>query len=206
MLYVLRHGTTSANEPGQERIRGWSQIGLSDEGRKAVHDSAQVLKGRGITQIISSDLPRAAETASIVRQYLQAPVRLDHGLRPWDLGVWTGALVSEAAPVMEKYVRDRFTAVPGGEAWNQFLARWDSMLTYVLRTVREKRTSWVLVGHARLLYTLDYLLSAGDAPIPTGGVYPPGTILVVDPKRPGLGPETVYEPPSNEAPRTGGLS
>lgn len=61
-IYLIRHG---ADEPGYRG--GWSQRGLSDEGRVQARVLGEHLSSRmhefSVRTIISSDLPRAAETA-----------------------------------------------------------------------------------------------------------------------------------------------
>jgi glucosyl-3-phosphoglycerate phosphatase len=70
-LYVVRHGQTDWNrEPA--RCTGWADVDLNDTGRQQAHERGRALAGRDVRLVITSHLRRAAETAHIVRQELQA--------------------------------------------------------------------------------------------------------------------------------------
>ena len=51
MIYLMRHGADPSHRCG-----GWSTYGLTEEGKKQVHNAKGGLCNKGITQIFSSDL------------------------------------------------------------------------------------------------------------------------------------------------------
>src|SRR5881394_2723358 len=87
VLYIVRHGDTALNDPGNEYLRGWSDIPLNEEGRQKAHEAAQYLTSTGITDVYASDLRRAVETAEVIGRATNIRPKLDFELRPWDVGV-----------------------------------------------------------------------------------------------------------------------
>lgn len=71
MILLLRHGQTDWNlEPA--RCQGWADVGLNEVGRAQARDQGRALRGRGLELVVTSHLPRARETAEIVRAELLA--------------------------------------------------------------------------------------------------------------------------------------
>lgn len=70
-FYFVRHGETLLNA---EHIRQGEAGALSDKGRAQAERVGQYLKQFPITSILSSDYPRARETASIIRAQVHAPI------------------------------------------------------------------------------------------------------------------------------------
>ena len=88
-LIFVRHGKDDENYRG-----GWSSLGLVPEGVEQAKQLARHLGEKnaeyGITKIISSDLPRAKETADILSLELGVPVVTDKRLREADNGDLAG--------------------------------------------------------------------------------------------------------------------
>lgn len=115
-LYLVRHGDTALNEQGSEQskdqpIRGWSPVPLNDDGIKQAHEASEALKDKDITRIVSSDLPRAKQTANIISKNLNVPVTFDPNLRTWDMGDYDGS----ADPAHREAV-NKYATVPGPQA------------------------------------------------------------------------------------------
>jgi bisphosphoglycerate-dependent phosphoglycerate mutase len=86
--FLVRHGDTDLNN--EDIIHGWVSTPLNDEGIADAHKAADSLKDKNITRIVSSDLPRAKQTANILSQKLKVPVTFDPNLRTWDSGDFDG--------------------------------------------------------------------------------------------------------------------
>ncbi len=121
MICLMRHGADST-----DRLGGWSEYGLTEEGRRQVRESMKQLLGKGIEEVYASDLPRARETAEIAAAYLQLPVAFLPRFRETNNGLLAGMLKTEAK---EKYpglywsALDWTRAYPGGESPEAFFAR-----------------------------------------------------------------------------------
>ncbi len=89
-LLLVRHGQSVANAQG--RLQGQFDSPLSDQGRGEARALARRLRQEGweIAAVYASDLKRAAETATILAQALDAPLALDARLREYDWGVLSG--------------------------------------------------------------------------------------------------------------------
>ena len=92
-VLLLRHGETDWNRI--DRIQGWGDISLNAHGREQAHATAQFLADRhaDLDRLISSDLPRAAETAKTVAStdaLAHLDVEYDRAWRERDFGVYQG--------------------------------------------------------------------------------------------------------------------
>lgn len=124
MIFLMRHGADPS-----DRYGGWSAYGLTETGREQVHHAKCSLRGKGITRIFSSDLPRAKETAEIVAKELSLDVVYLPQFRESNNGSLAGMLKTEA---MAKYPGVYWNALdwtqpwPGGESPEQFFHRIQS--------------------------------------------------------------------------------
>jgi len=95
-LILVRHGVTDWNREG--RYQGQSDTPLNEEGVEQARRLIDVLKPEGVSQVVSSDLMRASETARILAEGLQLESpSYDARLREIDLGRWEGRLAIEIA-------------------------------------------------------------------------------------------------------------
>lgn len=136
-VYLVRHGDTAANEttPGPALERGWKPYPLDPVGRKEARKLGVKLARRGIKALVSSDLPRAKETAKIIGDWLGIEPSFHSQLRTWNTGDLAGKPKSEVEPVVAKLVRyapDR--VIPGGESFEQFSRRIFAAFSDILAT------------------------------------------------------------------------
>ncbi len=115
---LMRHGQTTYNATG--RMQGHLDTELSGVGYSQARAAADLLEGKGITAIVSSDLIRARETAEIIARGLGLEVTVDKRLRETHLGEWQGmtsAEVDEQFPGARALWRhDPTWAPPQGES------------------------------------------------------------------------------------------
>ncbi|MGR7026087.1 histidine phosphatase family protein [Geodermatophilus sp. URMC 62] len=98
-LVVWRHGRTEWNATG--RFQGQLDPPLDPEGRAQAARTAPHLVAGGLTPettvVVSSDLVRAADTATALTALLGVPLLLDERLREHGLGSWEGLTREEVA-------------------------------------------------------------------------------------------------------------
>lgn len=127
LVHLIRHGATDMNnhsDDSQDRIRGWIDVPLNDDGRKDAEKAAKKAGKAGIKVLVSSDLSRAKETADIIGKAIGVTPITTPKLRPWDLGKFAGTPSKEAFPKILPYVTDKQDdPVPGGESFNDFRDR-----------------------------------------------------------------------------------
>jgi len=92
-VLLLRHGETDWNRV--DRIQGWGDISLNARGQKQAQAAAEFLADRypGLDRLLSSDLPRAAETARAVAScgaFAHLDIEYDPVWRERDFGVYQG--------------------------------------------------------------------------------------------------------------------
>jgi len=87
-ILLARHGETVFNVEG--RWQGQSDSPLTDRGRAQARELARALENDSITAVYTSDLGRAANTASEVAALHNLPITEDTRLREIHTGEWTG--------------------------------------------------------------------------------------------------------------------
>jgi broad specificity phosphatase PhoE len=182
-LLVMRHAPTSLNSEtaGPEKIRGWGDVGLEDEGKAVAAKAAESLRAHPPSVIFTSDLPRAKQTADVVSQQLGGvPVVPSPELRTWNVGDITGQPVESAKPKLDELQHATPTKpAPNGESYADFYARWGKVVQQLRDLGRDQDV--LAVVHGRQVYSLPHLLK-GRPPerIPTHGAPNPGDILSVN--------------------------
>ena len=135
-ILLIRHGATSLNDESAsvDRIRGWTDVPLSEEGRREAKRLGEKLKADPPDVIVTSDLKRAAETAIVVSEITGTEVALvTQSFRPWDVGRYAGWLSTKAVPILSEWAAERpDQPVDGGEAFDTFRTRFFSGLFGVL--------------------------------------------------------------------------
>ena len=88
MLYLLRHA-----EDDERYVGSWSNASILEKEIERVKKQGLYIKNNlNITNIYSSDIKRAKETAEIIGDILNLEVKLDKNLREQNKGTLTGKL------------------------------------------------------------------------------------------------------------------
>ncbi len=117
-LLLVRHGESIWNAEG--RWQGAADPPLSDTGRAQAAELAGYIKEHGIDFVVSSDLGRAVETASIVADMLglEGPA-IEARLRERDVGEISGHTREEIDAkwpgLLDKWRTGELLKMPGGE-------------------------------------------------------------------------------------------
>ncbi|HWD18523.1 MAG TPA: histidine phosphatase family protein [Verrucomicrobiae bacterium] len=162
-LILIRHGHTSLNLAGeQERLRGWLDIPLDEQGLREAEQTAARLTAYGITAIYSSDLTRAIQTSVSVSRSTRAPLIPAGDLRPWNLGSFAGQLVSELIPFLDLLKSRPELPAPGGESWNQFYDRYSKRLLSLMALAADSGQTIAAVTHVRNFLAAPTVIHGGD--------------------------------------------
>lgn len=159
-LFFVRHGKDDENYRG-----GWSSLGLVPEGVEQAKQLASYLGEKkdefGIKKILSSDLPRAKETADILAMELGMPVVTDERLREADNGELAGMPNAEA---LEKYPGLFWSTLkpdecyPGGESPMQFFSRIKSWFEAFLAECKDVECNVLVVTHGGVINVVYHLV------------------------------------------------
>ena len=187
ILPVARHAATAYNVGGsrQERSRGHSDVPADPAQLEAQGpEIAAEFKRQGVTRIISSDLPRAADTAKFVGEQMDVPVELRRQLRTWDTGEMSGKLEKETLPVRKKYIRFSDMRPKGGEEFDAFFDRFSSELNkWVRHNIAHPDHPVGLILHGHEVMSLEQAISGGEVKpeqLDTlDELYPPGSVILL---------------------------
>jgi broad specificity phosphatase PhoE len=92
-FYLVRHGSNDVL--GKALAARLPNIHLNPEGREEARRTAEALKGKGITRVISSPMERARETASALAERLGIGVELSEDVNEIAFGDWSGKPMAE---------------------------------------------------------------------------------------------------------------
>jgi alpha-ribazole phosphatase len=155
-ILFVRHGETEWN--ASLRYQGHADIPLNQRGRAQARAAAQRLARYGVQAVYSSDLSRAAETASIIAQELQLAPQPMPELREIDVGQWQGLTPEELyrryPDHMREFDRDPARTVRlGGESYAQLQQRALLALTHIGEAHPDNQTV-VAVSHGGTIRAL----------------------------------------------------
>jgi broad specificity phosphatase PhoE len=182
-LILVRHGHTSLNVPGRdERLRGWLDLPLDDQGLKEAAETAERLADYPIEAIYSSDLRRARQTAEALRRRTHTHrVTTTKELRPWNLGVFCGQRVMDILPFLNLLNQHPDLVAPSGESFYQFYGRYSHCLMDLMSLASESDGCIVAVTHVRNVLASQTIIEHGDRDrVPVRGGPPTGTLIVVE--------------------------
>jgi broad specificity phosphatase PhoE len=161
-IWLVRHGKTVLNSAthAEDRIRGWLDVNLDEEGYREATRLAAFFVGKGIAKIVCSDFNRAAETARVISEATGVPIAENSkDLRPWNVGVYQGQLSQAVHPILEEYARNKpDVAIEGGESFNEFKRRY---LEHLDALMRVDNGPLLIVSHYRNLKLAEAWIEAG---------------------------------------------
>ncbi len=151
-LLAIRHGETVWNE--EKRYQGHGDSALTEVGRNQVAALGRRMKKIRFDSLISSDLGRALETASIIADHTGHSVEIDSRLRERNYGVFEGLTVPEIkarhSEVFNQLNRDDPDfIIPEGESHQQHYQRNVDFIEDFL--TRRSGTTVAVVAHGGVL-------------------------------------------------------
>jgi broad specificity phosphatase PhoE len=133
LIIFVRHGQTSVNREG--RFQGRLDPPLTELGQEQARGCASGLATSGATEVWTSPLQRAADTAREIATALAAPLEIDERLVELDYGEWDGRRFGEVdAAEWAAWRADPSFAPPGGESLASVGARVAAFCTERLRS------------------------------------------------------------------------
>ncbi|MDQ3628988.1 MAG: histidine phosphatase family protein [Actinomycetota bacterium] len=151
-LVLWRHGRTAWNAYG--RIQGQTDVPLDDVGRAQARDAATRLASLSPTFILSSDLSRAADTATALAELVGLSVARDPRLREMAFGIREGLTHEQAferhPEAMASLVADPSIVLEGAESYAEVGKRVAASIADACVRLQPGETG-VLVGHGAAL-------------------------------------------------------
>jgi broad specificity phosphatase PhoE len=153
-LFLARNADTDFSR--DRRVAGRRDIGLSLAGREQAAALRDRLRTVELTEILSSPLPRAVDTAETVAQAMSLGVVRDPRLVDFAAGQWEGRSHAEIAATEEwrRFMASPAeTAIPGGERLIEVRDRMVASVSQALQD-NELGASILIVSHAGPLRVL----------------------------------------------------
>lgn len=155
-LYFVRHGESEANLAREFSNRGFKHP-LTTRGMSQAQSLAKRLTNHPITQIYSSPLQRAVQTAEVLADRFQIPVVITDALREWDTGILEGR-TDDVAWEMHHQIQETWMLqqqweqrIPEGESFLDIQARFVPFIeTLIQEATPEANENILLVGHGGL--------------------------------------------------------
>src|SRR3989344_7365695 len=153
-LILLRHFKSQWNK--ENRFTGWTDVPLSEEGRKSVDETAEKLSGMTIDIVYTSPLVRNRESASLAIGKKDVPIVVDKALDERNYGKLQGMNKDEA---MEKYGKEQVhlwrrswdQAPPGGESLKDVCKRTTPFFQkYIEKDLAAGKNVLVVASHNSL--------------------------------------------------------
>ena len=153
-IIFVRHGESEANRLHEFSNRGWKHP-LTETGRQQAEILAQRLTASRVTRIYTSPLMRAVQTAEILSQVLGVPFEINSALREYDVGEFESSADPAGWGLYHEVDRawqqgDWQRSMPGGESFDDQLARFKPFIDGLLEQFRDSAEVIVLVGHGGL--------------------------------------------------------
>lgn len=160
-ILLIRHGSTDLL--GRVLYGRMAGVRLNDEGSRQAQVLAHRLKERyKISEVVSSPLERALETAQFIADAQGLNVAIDEGMNEIDFGSWMGKSFSELLELDEwkKYNELRSTATPPrGELMTQVQTRaWGALERILARYQHAQDATVAVVSHGDVVRALLILL------------------------------------------------
>ena len=126
MIYLARHGQTAYNLEG--RFQGWGDVPLDQTGREQARQLAVAVAEVEPVSLVSSNIARALETATIVSELIGLEPQIDPRFAETETGDWTNRSFAEVAAedpeAFTNFVElEADWGFPGGESFATQAAR-----------------------------------------------------------------------------------
>ena len=102
---LLRHAETEWNR--EKRVQGQQNSILTSAGRQQAKRWGRALRRCRLNYMVSSDLERATQTASLINQSLKLQCSLEPRLREQDWGAWSGMKLGDLVETDDLKVQER---------------------------------------------------------------------------------------------------
>ncbi|MBH1942572.1 histidine phosphatase family protein [Mobilitalea sibirica] len=159
-IYFIRHGKDEEGYRG-----GWSQRGLTEEGRKQAQKLANHLYANKdifkFTRLISSDLNRAKETAYYIAEKFEIEIELNQEWRETNNGIIAGLPneeVEKTFPGLYFASLGMDESYSGGESPREFFDRISHSFYKLIEEVNQRKEDIVVITHSGVINIIYHLV------------------------------------------------
>jgi broad specificity phosphatase PhoE len=149
-VFLLRHGQTAWNKQG--RVMGRTQVPLDDDGIKEIQKIAPLIAMLELDGIYTSPLRRAVQTARVVAEGTNLPIRKSEALNEIAFGDWAGRHFDDLIDdeLYRRFIKSPAkTVLPGGETISDVQRRGLSVIHEAAQQVPAGR--FLMVSHGDVI-------------------------------------------------------
>ena len=176
--YLMRHGETDLNK--KNCFYGSEDVSINEIGVRQAQNLHDIMSGKTVTAVYTSELKRSKETAEIV--FFEKQLEALSGFNERSFGSWEGMNADEIQAVFptewERWLESPFKYTPNGaEEFSLFQSRVWGVTRDLLK--ENENSNIAIVAHLGVLrliyqYIVDSLADFWEI------VVPKGTVLVLD--------------------------
>ena len=146
-IFITRHGETQWN--AEKKIQGITDIPLTREGIKQAKELSHKIKEEKlqISEIIYSPLSRAADTARIIAEENNIPLKADPRLMEQNCGVFEGKIWSKNPDYFHEIKKQFASDFDGGESILRFAQRIYNFMDEIKNRALNEDKVFLLVTH-----------------------------------------------------------
>ena len=147
-VMLIRHGQTDWNK--KKLVQGWSDIELNEEGINETKRFSKSIEKNYWDYVISSDLSRARETATIISKHLNIPLLITDKLRERNYGVYEGFDI-EYLTYKQTHI-NIMSEFPEGESYKFFYKRINFFWNRLIQEYSDKNL--IIITHKGVLHII----------------------------------------------------
>lgn len=147
-FWFIRHGETIFNK--KKLIQGWADSPLTEKGIETSKKIGKFLKNYKFTEIYSSDLKRAIDTANIINENLFLQLNIKKNFRELNTGMAEGDCIEKHLKnYPNSFNLNLYKKVEYGEDWEEVLTRMIIEINEIIKNNKNtKNTKILIVGHS----------------------------------------------------------
>lgn len=156
-IILARHGD-AVNSSG--KFHAYEEHPLTSDGRTEVYKLAKELKQYDPSVIYSDKLARTKESAKIISQELNIPIKYNDALLPLNLGKFAGKSIDTHTNALRHYLSNPNEKIPGGESINDWATNYLPFLEQYLK--HKSKECIIFMTHGRNIILSKAYLDAGN--------------------------------------------
>lgn len=156
---VLRHGFTEEDKSGQ--VSGNGDVPINEKGRLQAEQKGQQFKDAGVTDIVTSPIERAKQTAEIAAAISGANLTENNLLAAWDVGELAG-MKEEEFDKATKWLMDNPDATEyEGKKLNESFNQWKDRMVEANQVIKSLPKTTGVISHSKNIKMWNALDAAG---------------------------------------------
>lgn len=144
-FYFIRHGETELNAQNK-CCGGGTDASLNETGRQQAINLKEKLKNYKFSNIISSPMKRARETAKIL---LGKNFTIIEDLKEWNIGIYEEQTLELFLPYIKTYPDT--TPIPEGESKREF---FDRSIVPINNAIKSYKNDFLIVAHGGIYWSI----------------------------------------------------